>query len=159
MLLKDIEMISRQEMKLIGYSTKASLNEDIQLNIVKNLREQVLNEFPQITNRINDSIYLIQVYDDEEWTPDTPYTHIIAVEVTDFSFVPNNMITHTIPNGKFLLFKHQGPEEGIDSTYVSINDWLEENNYVTPRSFDMEQWGDLTAMNNSDNLIKIYIPL
>ncbi|WP_249650955.1 hypothetical protein, partial [Lysinibacillus sp. D4A3_S15] len=73
----------------------ASLNEDIQLNIVKNLREQVLMQLPFIKNRIDNSIFLIQLYDKEEWTPDTPYTHNVAVEVSDISFVPNSMITHT----------------------------------------------------------------
>jgi len=159
MLLKDVEKVHKQKMKFIGFSTKASLNEDIQFNIVKNLREQILTQLPLIKNRLNDSIFLIQVYEEEEWTPDTPYTHMVAVEVKDFSFVPNAMITHTIPNGEFLVFKHQGPEENIDSTYITMNEWLEENNYVAPRLFDIEQWEDLTAMNNHDHIIKIYIPL
>ncbi len=159
MLLKDVEKVHKQRMNFIGFSTKASLNEDIQLNIVKNLREQVLIQLPFIKNRIDNSIFLIQVYDEEEWTPDTPYTHIVAVEVSDFSFVPNAMITHTIPNGGFLVFKHQGPEENIDNTYMAMNDWLEDHNYVTLRPFDIEQWDDLAAMNNHNHIIKLYIPL
>ncbi|WP_369378866.1 GyrI-like domain-containing protein [Lysinibacillus fusiformis] len=159
MLLKDVEKVHKQRMNFIGFSTKASLNEDIQLNIVKNLREQVLLQLPFIKNRIDNSIFLIQLYDEEEWTPDTPYTHIVAVEVSDFSFVPNAMITHTIPNGEFLVFKHQGPEENIDSTYMAMKDWLEDHNYVTPRPFDIEQWDEPTAMNNHNHIIKLYIPL
>lgn len=69
------------------------------------------------------------------------------------------MITHTIPNGGFLVFKHQGPEENIDNTYMAMNDWLEDHNYVTPRPFDIEQWDDLAAMNNHNHIIKLYIPL
>ncbi len=159
MLLKVVEKVCKQKMSFIGFSTKASLNEDIQLNIVKNLREQVLIQLPFIKNRIDDSIFLIQVYDEEEWTPDTPYTHIVAVEVNNFSFVPNDMITHTIPNGEFLVFKHQGPEENIDSTYMAINEWLEDHNYITPRPYDIEQWDYLAVMNNHDHIIKLYIPL
>lgn len=128
---------------MFEYATKARLNEDIQFTIVKNLREQVLIQLPFIKNRIDDSIFLIQIYEEEEWTPDTLYTHIVAMEVNGFSFVPNAMITHTIPNGEFLVFKHQGPEKNIDSTYMAINEWLEDNNYVNPRSFDIEQWDDL----------------
>lgn len=80
---------------MFEYATKASLNEDIQFYIEKNLREQVLIQLPFIKNRIDDSIFLIQIYEEEEWTPDTLYTHIVAVEVNGFLFVPNAMITHT----------------------------------------------------------------
>jgi len=159
MLIKDVEIVNRQELKLIGFSTKASLNEDNQLNIVKNLREKVINMFPQIKNRVSESIFLIQIYGEDEWTPDTPYTHIVAVEVQDFSCIPEAMITHTIPDGEYLLFKHQGTEEDIDHTYLSINDWLEHNNYDTQRPFDLEHWLDLNLFNCKDNIIHIYIPL
>jgi len=65
-MLLDVEKVHKQRMNFIGFSTKASLNEDIQLNIVKNLREQVLIQLPFIKNRIDNSIFLIQVYDEEE---------------------------------------------------------------------------------------------
>ncbi|MGN4125645.1 GyrI-like domain-containing protein [Lysinibacillus sphaericus] len=159
MLLPDIKIVSRQEMKLIGFSSKASLNDEIQFNIVKNLREKILNHFSHIKQKISDSIFLIQIYEEVEWTPDTLYTHIVAVEVEDFSFIPKGMLTHTIPKGEFLIFKHQGIEEDVGSTYIYINEWLENNNYDTLRPFDMEQWLDLKSLSNSDNIIKIYIPL
>jgi predicted transcriptional regulator YdeE len=51
---------------------------------------------------------LMQVYPDCEWTSDVVYTHIVAIEVDHIAAVPEGMIVHVVPEGRFLRFLHQG---------------------------------------------------
>lgn len=159
MLLDDIKHVKKQEMKMVGYTVKASLNEDSQMGIVEKLREKLLTYSALIKGKVDESVYLIQVYEEQEWTPEVPFTHIVAVEVQDFHNIPDEMINHTIPKGNFILFKHQGPESEIDATYHSIDEWLNKNCFDTPRVFDMEQWLNIETLKEEYNVIHIYVPL
>lgn len=159
MLLKSVEKVWRPVSYLVGYSVEASLNEDIANHIVLNLRQQLTNYRIHINNQKDTGMYLIQQYTDGDWTPDTPFTHIVAVEVTTNDHIPDEMITCTIAEGAFLQFTHQGAESMIDATYEAIQIWLEEHDYIEPRSFDIEYWSDLDHLDQEDHCIHIYIPL
>lgn len=123
------------------------------------MREAFASRLNEIPGKVDQNLYLIQAYDDCEWTPDTPFLHLVGVEVSDFSELPEGMTTHLIPAGNYLEFKHQGPEEEIDDTYSAINEWLEINGYVDPRDFDYEQWNPDLLNHANPPVIPIYIPV
>jgi len=159
MLLDNVKIIVKQAIKLVGYSIQASLNVDIQAGIVEKLREEFVDRSAQIVNRIDDGMYLVQIYSEGEWTPDVAFTHIVAAEVQAFQDIPNGMITHIIPEGRFILFMHEGPESEIDATYDLINEWLKRNNFDDTRAFDMEHWINIQNLKEQHNIIHIYVPI
>ncbi|MGM1047255.1 MAG: GyrI-like domain-containing protein [Bacillota bacterium] len=159
MLLDNVKIIVKQEIKLVGYSIQASLNDDIQVRIVEKLREELVTHSAQIANKIDDGMYLVQIYPECEWTPDVAFTHIVATEVQEFQDIPDGMITHTVPEGRFILFMHEGTESEIDATYDSINEWLERNNFDDLRAFDMEHWINIQMLEEQHNMIHIYVPV
>ncbi|WP_261808220.1 GyrI-like domain-containing protein [Paenibacillus sp. N3.4] len=145
--------MEREEIKLVGFSIKESLNKVIESKIGGTLREELDKRKFEIENRISSGMYLIQIYPhDGHWTPDVPYQHVIAYEVTTFDVIPNDMITYTLPAGRFIKIIHQGKESQIGTTYDFIN-----KTYGS-RPIDIEYWNDIHTLENKDSQIDIYIP-
>lgn len=107
-------------MKLVGFSRKATLNEELESGIVRSMRDTLAMRIGEIRDRVGDSMFLVQLYDDCEWTPDTPFTHIVAVEAAHAEDIPDGMMLHVVPEGRFIAFRHLGSEAGIDETYAAI---------------------------------------
>lgn len=145
--------MEREEIKLVGFSIKESLNKVIETKIGGTLREELDKRKFEIQNRISPGMYLIQIYPhDVRWTPDVPYQHVIACEVTTFDGISKDMITYTLPAGRYIKILHQGPESQIGTTYDYIN------KTYGGRPIDIEYWNDIHTLENKDNQIDIYIP-
>lgn len=148
-----VNVLEREAIKLIGFSIIESLNKVIETKIGGTLREVLENRASEIECRIGSGMYLIQIYPhDGHWTPDIPYQHVIAYEVKSFDEVPNDMITYTLPAGRFIKIVHKGAESQIGITYEFIN------NTYGGRPIDIEYWNDIHTLENEDNQIDIYIP-
>lgn len=149
-------MSERPETKLIGLAVTASLNQDLENETVGRLREELLGKRHEIVNRLEDGgIYLIQVYPECEWTPDVPFVSIVAVEVRDFTLIPDGFIQHTLPAGQYAKYSHKGPESLIGETY----DLIREQGVASLRLFDFEYWVNVDALDQEESLIDIYLPL
>jgi len=159
MLRQEVEIMTRKPMNLVGYRVEASLNDDIAGGIVVGLREKLASQAAEIPYRVDRSMMLVQLYPDCDWTPDVVYTHVVAIEVDNLSAVPEGMIVHVVPGGRFLRFLHQGDESSIDATHMAINEWLDLNGYTESRKFDIERWGALENLQSADNDIEIYVPI
>jgi predicted transcriptional regulator YdeE len=151
-----MQTLSSNEKKLVGYTVTASVNEDIEAGLVEKLREKLSKTRNQITNQLSDSdMYLVQLYPDSEWTPDVPFTSIIAVEVSGFSDVPEEFIQHTIPAGAYVKVTHRGPESKLTETY----DFIQKKSINNNRSFDFEHWTIIHSLNQEESTIDIYLPV
>jgi len=150
-----MQTVERTEIKLVGYTVTVSLNEDIETGIVVNLREKLIENLNKVTKRSeHKGFYLVQIYPDEEWTPDVAFESIVAVEVIDFDPIPEGFVRRIIPAGTYVKVSHKGPESEIEQTYHSIR----EEGIAAFRSFDMEYWADFDSLEKEDNIIDIYLP-
>ncbi|REK77035.1 GyrI-like domain-containing protein [Paenibacillus paeoniae] len=154
MPLEQITM-NRSEIKLVGYRVHVSLNQDLEENIVVNLREEMTKQRHHISNQTNAGMYLVQIYPEEEWTPDVPFTSLVAVEVSEYSEAPEGCVTHTIPSGQYVKVTHKGPESDIGEAY----DWIREQDICSVRSFDFEYWAPKASFDEEDSMIDIYLPV
>ncbi|MBH5316742.1 effector binding domain-containing protein [Paenibacillus sp. GSMTC-2017] len=155
MTTEQIETLERNETKLVGYTVTVSLNEDLEAGIVGKLREDLISKRHEIANRLEeDGIYLVQVYSEDEWSPDVPFVSIVAVEVSEFSIIPEGLVQHTIPAGKYVKVTHKGPESQIGDTYDSIR----EKDISSCRPFDFEYWATIDSLDQEENVIHIYLP-
>jgi predicted transcriptional regulator YdeE len=154
--MEQVQTLERNETKLVGYTVTASLNQDLETRIIGKLREELFGNRHEIANRLDDDgIYLVQVYLDGEWTPDVPFVSFIAVEVSDFANIPERLVRHTIPAGKYVKVTHKGPESQIGETYNSIRD----KGIGGSRPFDFEYWADIDSLEQEESTIDIYLPL
>ncbi|GMK47092.1 GyrI-like domain-containing protein [Paenibacillus glycanilyticus] len=148
-----IDRIDQEELKLVGYSIRESLNNVLQSRIVGVLREQLAERRNELQNRNKEGIYLIQIYNqDGQWTHDTPYQHVVAFQVNAFENIPADMTTYTLPSGQYTKIIHEGPESEIGDTYDYIN------NTLGARPIDIEYWKDIYSLDRQDSRIDILIP-
>ena len=151
-----IQTLSSDEKKLVGYTVTASVNEDIAANIIVRLRDKLMDTRHNIPHQLdNTSMYLVQRYPDCEWTPDVPFVHIVAVEVHEFSDIPNEFIQHTLPAGTYTKVTHHGPESTLTETYHAI----QEQAICSTRPFDFEYWTNVHSLDQDDSVIEIYLPV
>lgn len=109
----------------------------------------------EIPNQLDDGTYLVQVYLDDEWTPDVPFVSIVAVKVSDFEQIPEGLVRHTLPAGKYVKVTHNGPESEIGETY----DLIREKGIEGLRPFDFEYWTNVDNLDHEESTIDIYLPL
>ncbi|TCM91080.1 AraC family transcriptional regulator [Paenibacillus sp. BK033] len=148
-----IDRIEQEELKLIGYSIKESLNSVLQSRIVGVLREQLAARGNELRNRNKEGIYLIQIYNqDGQWTHDTPYQHVVAFEVSAFEDIPDGMTSYTLPSGSYIRIIHEGAESEVGDTYDYINSTF------GVRPIDIEYWNDIYSLDRQDARIDILIP-
>ncbi|MDK8181450.1 GyrI-like domain-containing protein [Paenibacillus sp. UMB4589-SE434] len=151
-----MQTMERSETKLVGYTVTASVNQDLENDIVIKLREELFKKRHEIANRLdNDGIYLVQVYPDGEWTPDIPFISIVAVEVHDYSSIPEGFVQHTIPAGTYAKVTHKGPESQIGETY----DFIRDQDICGSRPFDLEYWAQMDSLEEEESTIDIYLPM
>ncbi|GKU78144.1 GyrI-like domain-containing protein [Paenibacillus sp. L3-i20] len=156
MTTTEVLTLERTETKLVGYSATTSLHQDLENNIIVGLREKLIGKRHEIVNAIEDTgIYLVQVYSDEEWSPDVPFESIVAVEVSQFADIPEGLVQHTIPSGKYAKVIHKGPESEIGETY----DWIRNNGIDVSRPFDFEYWTNINSHDQEDSTIDIFLPM
>ena len=116
--------------KLVGKSARMSL--------VKNTTSLLWKSFMQnrkiIKNAIGTDRYSIQVYDNilyfKNFNPQTEFTKYAMTEVEDFSNVPTEMETLTIPSGMYAVFVYKGlPHNFPQLTNYIFGEWLPNSNY------------------------------
>lgn len=148
-----VDVLEKDEIKLVGYTIVESLNKMIETKVGGKLREELEGRKSEVDNKIGSGMYLIQVYpQDGHWTPDVPYQHVFAYEVESLDRIPEGMITYTLPAGRYIRIVHQGAESRIGDTYDFIN------NTYGGRPIDIEYWSDIHKLENENNRIDIYIP-
>ncbi|WP_053375983.1 effector binding domain-containing protein [Paenibacillus sp. FJAT-27812] len=84
-----------------------------------------------------------------------PFVSVVAVEVSDFTHIPEGFVTHTIPAGSYVKVTHIGPESKIGKTYDSIRD----QGIDGARPFDFEYWGSIDTLEQEESAIDIYLPI
>ncbi|MDI4649751.1 GyrI-like domain-containing protein [Cohnella hashimotonis] len=148
-----VDVVDRNEIHLVGLSIVESLNKVMETKIGGQLREELERRQSEVANRVGSGMYLIQVYPmDGHWTPDVPYRHIFAYEVDSLARIPADMVSYTLPAGRFIKVVHKGAESRIGKTYDFINETY------GARPIDIEYWSDIHALENEDSQIDIYVP-
>ncbi|WP_170885584.1 GyrI-like domain-containing protein [Bacillus alkalicellulosilyticus] len=147
------DICEKEEIKVIGFSIIESLNSVLEHKTVRMLREELTKRKHEVKNKRREGIYLIQIYPAKgEWTPDVPYEHIVGIEVKSLEEIPDGMMGHIVPAGRYANFVHKGPESAIGKTYDLINQY-------SLRPFDIEYWDDIETLENQNSHIDIYIPV
>lgn len=113
-----------KEKKLVGKRIKMSFSNNRTFELWRGL----MPRRKEITNSIGSDLYSIEIYGPgffSNFNPAGEFEKWAAVEVTDFSAVPDNMESITIPAGLYAVFVYQGPASAASNLYQHIlADWL-----------------------------------
>lgn len=124
--------------KIKTLTEKKLLGNSIEMSFVEDKTFQLWSGFmpnrKEIKNVLNSNLYSLEVYDEnhfDNFDPAKSFQKWAAVEVSDYSTIPDGMQTLTVPNGLYAVFLHAGPTLEAHKTYRSIFvEWLPNSEYT-----------------------------
>jgi AraC family transcriptional regulator len=148
------------EKKLAGKRMKMTLAN----NMTHTLWKSFMLGIKEIKNKQGSDLYSIQVYDSsfrvENFNETTLFEKWAAIEVADFSTVPNEMEAFTLPGGLYAVFKHKGAAITGPTTFKYIfGAWLPNSAYVLDNRPHFEILGEKYKNNNPNSEEDICIPV
>lgn len=116
--------------KLIGKSAKMTFAN----NKTKELWQSFMPKRTNIKNNIGSDLYSVEIYNDtnffKNFDPTKEFEKWAAVQVKDFSSVPNEMETLEIPEGLYAVFHYKGKSSEAQKTYQYIfGNWIPNSEY------------------------------
>lgn len=116
-----------------------------------------------IVNAIGPDLFSLQIYPESYFTdfnPATAFEKWAAIEVADFSAVPDGMESLYLPGGLYAVFLHKGPASAGPQTFQFIFDtWLPQSNFVLANRPHFELLGPAYKNEDPDSEEEIWIPV
>ena len=149
------EIVTRHETKVIGIARQYQ-EEDLN---IETLWSAFRPDVFQITNRVGDDAF--GIYEEyHECENSVGFSYICSVEVADFDHVPKGMITKTLPEHLYAVFRHQGPVSYLPETLKYIwGSWLPKSDYEYLETPDFELYSPGTRPDDPDKVLFLYIPV
>ena len=116
-----------------------------------------------IKNRTGPELYSVEVYEPmyfKPFNPEKSFEKWAAVEVKDFSIIPDTMETLTVPKGQYAVFLHKGPAVNAPETYEYIfKTWLPYADLSLDNRPHFAVMGEKYQPKSPDSEETIWIPL
>lgn len=119
----------------------------------------------EIKNTVGTDLFSVQFFDPslalDQFGPDTPFDKWAAVEVAEFSEVPEGMETLALENGPYAVFVHRGPVSAAPQTFGYIyGTWLPASVYEADnRRAHFAVMGEKYAPESPDSEEEIWVPV
>ncbi len=146
--------------KLLGLSMKTSLVSDK----TSELWASFMSRRIDIKNTISNDLYSLQIYDSpevfEEFDINKEFLKWAAIEVKDFSDIPEDFKTMVLEGGLYAVFLYIGSAQDAYSSFEYIfGEWLPNSEYVLDDRPHFEILGSKYKNNSSDSEEEIWIPV
>ena len=147
------------ERKLIGKSMTMSLAK----NRTGELWKSFMPRRSEITNTVSSDLYAVQLYDPsyfDNFDLNNEFTKWATLEVKDFSTVPDEMETLTLPSGLYAVFLHRGPASTGPKTFRYIfGTWIPNSIYILDNRPHFELLGEAYKNEDPTSEEEIWIPI
>lgn len=146
--------------KLVGKSARMSLIQ----NTTPLLWKSFLPHQKTINNTIGTDLYSIQMYDDtsyfKNFNPQTEFTKLAMIEVSDFEIIPKDMETLIIPSGLYAVFIYKGLPRNFPAfaNYI-FAEWLPNSNYELDNRPHFEVLGENYHPTDENSEEEVWIPM
>lgn len=117
----DIQIIEKEEMKVIGISWNGSYS---QVNKIPRLLEEFEIRSLEINDQIDENIMIAPFHSRE-----TELTYYVTKSVEKISHIPDGMVGFTIPAKNYVYATYCGSPKEVDDTYLKIYSWMKEYGY------------------------------
>lgn len=144
-----------EQKKLIGFSILTSFQEDKTPIIWR----QFMMRRNEITNRISDKLFSLQIYP-ENFTPIQTFKKFALAEVSDFENIPSDFETFQLESGKYLVFNYKGKAENGPELFSYIfQNFIPENQFEVDNRPHFEIFRDDYNPNSDSAEEEIWIPI
>ena len=148
-----------EEKKFIGKRIIMSLNE----NKTKELWQSFMPRRKEIKNNIGTDLYSIKIYNDKyfnAYNPNMQFSKWAAVEVSNFSIVPEGMETITLTGGLYAVFHYKGSSNMGDEAFkYIITEWLPASDYCLNNRPHFDVLGEKYKNDSPDSEEELWIPV
>lgn len=146
--------------KLVGVSKRMSLAQ----NKTKELWQSFMVRRKEVKNSIGSDLYSMQVYDQlldvKKLITNLEFTKWAAIEVTDFSVVPDGTETYEMSGGEYAVFIHKGDASEFQRTFQHIfGVWFPKSGYELDHREHFEVLGEKYKNNEPDSEEEVWIPI
>ncbi len=129
--MQHIQIIHLPPKKLLGHSRRMSLSTNETVAMFRAFMPKVKT----IGNRTNESVIDLRIYDAgtdfASFTPTTPFTKWVAVEVNEFPADGGDFTPYNFPGGLYAQFLHRGPASAFGQVIGQIfGQWLPTSGYT-----------------------------
>lgn len=147
--------------------TKKLAGKQLQMSFVNNRIPELWRSFmparKDITNSIGTELYSVEVYDPlffDNVNPTATFSKWAAVEVTDFSDVPADIETLTIPGGLYAVFLYKGPASaGVQLYQYIYSTWIPASDYQLDHRPHFAVMGEKYKHEDPSSEEEIWIPI
>lgn len=144
--------------KLIGMSVSMSLND----NRTGLLWSSFMLRRKEILNTISNELYSLQVYPLDyflNFNPATPFEKWGAVEVKDFEFIPEGMMTFLLDAGLYAVFNYRGLNTDHRIFEYIFSEWIPASGYLLDSRPHFELLGNKYRNGDPESEEEIWIPV
>jgi len=153
-----IELLA--EKKLVGKRLNMTLSNDRTFE----LWHSFMPHRKEIKNSISTDLFCLQIYDKnldfKDFNPQTEFEKWAAIEVTNFSDIPDNMETYTLKGGLYAVFIHKGAPSSFPKTFQFIfNEWLPKSEYELDNREHFDLMGEKYKNDDPESEEEIWVPI
>ncbi|MBX9851592.1 MAG: GyrI-like domain-containing protein [Cytophagaceae bacterium] len=146
------------EKKLIGKKIKMSLSD----NKTGELWRSFMPSRREIKNNLTTELISMSIYDPlyfKNFNPAAEFEKWAAVEVKDFSIVPEGMETYTLPPGLYAVFFYKGLNTDHSIYQYIFSTWLPASVYLLDDRPHFEILGEKYKNNDPESEEEIWMPV
>lgn len=154
------KIIEFNETKVIGMKCTTTLIN----NTIPQLWDDYMKRFPEIPNKSSErvcyGICLPMEWDCQKDGDHTPFDYLAAHPVTSLEEIPEGMIAHIIPPGKYATFIHRGPLDNLGETYENIfSKWMRDYELEYDKREQLEVYDHRFKFGHPDSILEILVPV
>jgi AraC family transcriptional regulator len=146
---------------------KKFIGQRLKMSFANNQTFRLWNTFMlrrnEITNAVHSNLYNIQMYSErffQNFNPTAEFEKWAAVEVDDFTILPEGMEALTITGGQYAVFNYKGTGEVADEVYGYIfQEWLPKSGYKLAVRPHFEVLGKKYRHGDPNSEEEIWIPV
>ncbi len=153
-----IELLA--EKKLVGKRLNMTLSNDRTFE----LWHSFMPHRKEIKNSISSDLFCLQLYDKnldfKDFNPQTELEKWAAIEVANFSNIPDKMETYTLKGGLYAVFIHKGVPSSFPKTFQFIfNEWLPKSEYELDNREHFDLMGEKYKNDDPESEEEIWVPI
>ncbi|MBK7212391.1 MAG: GyrI-like domain-containing protein [Bacteroidales bacterium] len=156
----DVRIESCKEIKLVGFHLQMSFMQDRTFELWRSF----MPKRNEILNRVGSDLISMQVFpnlpDFRNFNPGQEFDKWAAVEVSDFSNLPENMEAYTIKGGLYAIFTYKGSSAEVEKPFRYIfGTWLSASEYELDHREHLAVMGAKYKNNDPDSEEDLWIPV
>jgi AraC family transcriptional regulator len=152
------------EPKIAAIAEKKLIGQKLSMSLIENRTGELWRSFKprrkEIQNNLNADLISLQIYPSSyKFDPNREFEKWAAVEVKDFSEIPEGMETLVLKEGLYAVFYYKGSSTDTRIFQHIFETWLPQSGYELDNRPHFEVLGEKYRNNDPESEEDIYIPI